>query len=80
VVPGELTHHHDAGSSNTSVLFTEHLALERSAASIGSVGDAYDNGLKERIIGLYKTECLRPGPFLTGPLRTIGDVKFATMS
>ena len=34
----------------------------------------------ESIIGLYKTECLRPGPFLQGPLRTISDVEFATMA
>ena len=78
VVPGRLIHHHDAGSQYTALRFTEHLALEGISPSIGSVGDAYDNGLMESIIGLYKTECLRPGPFLAGPLRTISDVEFAT--
>lgn len=34
----------------------------------------------ESIIGLYKTECLRPGPFLTGPLKTVADVEFATLA
>jgi transposase InsO family protein len=34
----------------------------------------------ESIIGLYKTECVRRGPFHDGPLRTIGDVEFATMA
>ena len=34
----------------------------------------------ESIIGLYKTECLRPGPFHNGPLRTIADVEYATMA
>jgi putative transposase len=34
----------------------------------------------ESVIGLYKTECLRPGPFLAGPLRTVADVEFATMA
>ncbi len=80
VVPGQLTHHHDAGSQYTSLLFTEHLALEGIAASVGSVGDAYDNALMESVIGLYKTECLRPGPFLDGPLKTLADVEFATMA
>jgi transposase InsO family protein len=34
--------------------------MEGIADSVGSVGDAYDNALMESIIGLYKTECLRP--------------------
>lgn len=42
VIDGQLTHHDDAGSQYTSVKFTEHLALEGIAQSIGSVGDAYD--------------------------------------
>jgi len=54
VVPGELIHHHDAGSQDTALRFTEHLALEGIAPSIGSVGDAYDNSLMETIIGLYR--------------------------
>jgi hypothetical protein len=33
----------------------------------------------ESMIGLYKTECVRSGPLHDGPLRTIGDVEFATM-
>jgi putative transposase len=28
-------------------------------ASIGSVGDSYDNAMAESVIGLYKTECVR---------------------
>jgi len=34
--------------------------LEGIAASIGSVGDAYDNALAETTIGLYKTRSGRP--------------------
>ena len=84
VVPGKLIHHHDAGSQYTALRFTEHLALEGIAPSIGSVGDAYDNALMESIIGLFKTECMRPGPFIKGPIcqpiKTISDVEFATMA
>ena len=29
-------------------------------ASVGTVGDSYDNALAESIIGLYKTEVIRP--------------------
>jgi putative transposase len=34
----------------------------------------------ESIIGIYKTECIRPGPFHNEPLRTLGDIEFATMA
>ena len=64
----------------TALRFTEHLALEGMAPSIGSVGDAYDNCLMESIIGLYKTECIRPGPFVKTPLKTVSDVEYATMA
>ena len=75
---GELIHHSDAGSQYTSILLTEHLVLEGIAASIGSVGDAYDNALMETINGLYKTECVRTTVFHASPYKTIADVEYAT--
>ncbi|WP_259465160.1 IS3 family transposase [Streptomyces sp. TLI_171] len=39
---GELIHHSDAGSQYTSFRLAEHLDAAGIAASIGSVGDAYD--------------------------------------
>jgi transposase InsO family protein len=78
VRPGELLHHSDAGSQYTSLRFTEHLALEGIAPSIGSVGDAYDNGLMESIIGLFKTEAIATDVFHTGPYKTLADVEYAT--
>jgi len=74
---GQLVHHHDAGSQYTSIRFTEHLALEGIAPSIGTVGDAYDNGLMESIIGLFKTECIRTTIFHDGPYRSLVDVEYA---
>lgn len=64
----------------TSVKFTEHCELEGISLSVGSVGDAYDNALMECVIGLYKTEAIRRGPFTTGPRRTIADVEYTTMA
>lgn len=59
--------------------FAETLAVEGIAASIGSIGDAYDNALAESTIGLFKNEAIRDGsPFRTGPLRTIDDVEWVT--
>ena len=71
-------HHSDAGIQYTSMRFTEHLALEEIAPSIGSVGDAYDNALMESVIGLFKTECIATTVFHDGPYKTIADVEYAT--
>ena len=50
-----------------SVRFVETLSLSGIRASIGSVGDAYDNAVAETTIGLYKTECVRAdSPFRRG--------------
>jgi putative transposase len=46
-------------------------------ASIGSVGDSYDNALAEAVNGLYKAELIR-GPD-QGPWRTVDDVELATL-
>ncbi len=62
----------------TSIVLTEHLALEQITPSIGTVGDAYDNALMETINGLYKAECVRTTIFHDGPYKTIVDVEYAT--
>jgi transposase InsO family protein len=47
----------------TSIRYTERRLEAGAVASIGSVGDSYDNALAESLIGLYKAECVRPeGP------------------
>jgi len=75
-----MIHHSDAGSQYTSIRFTETLALEGLAASIGTVGDALDNAAAETVIGLYKYEAVAAGsPFRTGPLRHLADVETLTM-
>lgn len=76
--PGQLRHHSDAGSQYTSVMLTDHLALEGITPSIGTVGDAYDNALMETINGLYKAECIRTTIFHDGPYKTLADVEYAT--
>jgi putative transposase len=78
VAPGQLICHSDAGSQYTAIRFTEHLALEGIAPSIGTVGDAYDNGLMESIIGLFKTECIGTTIFHSRPYKTLADVEYAT--
>lgn len=78
VSAGALIHHSNAGSQYTSVRLTEHLALEGINPSIGNVGDAFDNALKELVNGLFKAECIRTTVFHAGPYRTLADVEYAT--
>ena len=78
IEPNQLRAHSDAGSQYTSVAWTDKLALDGIAPSIGSVGDAYDNALMETINGLYKAECIRTTIFHDGPYKTIADVEYAT--
>jgi putative transposase len=74
VEPG-LIHHSDAGSQYTSLAFTDSLALQGLSASIGSVGDAYDNALAESIIGLFKTEVVHQH----GSFTSLAEVEFVVM-
>jgi putative transposase len=67
--------HHDAGSQYTSFAFTRRLIDAGVDASVGSIGDAYDNALAETTIGLYKTEKINR----EGPWRTLSDVELATL-
>ena len=70
----DLIHHSDRGGQYLSIRYTERLAEAGIEPSVGSVGDSYDNALAETIIGLYKTEEIRP----RGPWRNVDDVEFAT--
>jgi len=72
---GELIHHSDRGTQYVSIRYTSRLAEAGIEASVGSVGDSYDNALAETIIGLYKTEVIRH----RGPWRTLEGVEFATL-
>ena len=72
-----LIHHSDRGSQYLSIRYSERLAEVGIEASVGSVGDSYDNALAETINGLYKTEVIRhPNK---GPWKTIDDVEYATL-
>ena len=54
-----LVHHSDAGSQYTSNDYTQTLDDHGVLASIGSVGDAYDNALAESFVDSFKTELIR---------------------
>jgi putative transposase len=69
-------HHSDAGSQYTAIRYAERLADAGAIASIGTVGDSYDNALAESVIGLYKNECVK----IDGPFRTVDELELATLS
>ena len=54
----ELVAHTDAGSQYTSFDYTQVLDDHQVLASIGSVGDCYDNALAESFVDSYKTELI----------------------
>lgn len=56
--PKGVIHHSDRGSHYVSIRFSERLSEAGFSASVGSVGDSYDNALAEIINGLYKIEVI----------------------
>jgi transposase InsO family protein len=53
-----LVHHSDRGSQYSSIDYTQTLADHGVLASVGSVGDAYDNALAESFVDSFKTELI----------------------
>ena len=53
-----LVAHTDRGSQYTSAAYTQTLADHRVLASVGSVGDAYDNAVAESFVDSFKTELI----------------------
>lgn len=70
-----LVHHSDRGVQYLSIRYTERLSEAGIQASVGSVGDSYDNALAETINGLYKTEVIHRD----GPWHSIEAVELATL-
>jgi putative transposase len=54
----ELVHHSDRGSQYTSIDYTQELTDHGVLASVGSVGDAYDNALAESFVDSFKTDLI----------------------
>jgi len=70
-----LVHHSDRGSQYLSIRYTERLADAGVEASVGSVGDSYDNALAESVNGLYKAEVIHR----FGPWRNADAVELKTL-
>lgn len=60
----------------TAIRYAERLTDAKALASIGTVGNSFDNAMAESVIGLYKTECVRR----EGPWRGVDDLELATLN
>jgi len=74
--PKGVIHHSDRGSQYLSICYTERLSEAGFEASVGSVGDSYDNALAESINGLYKAEVIHKN----GPWQGLDAVEQATLT
>jgi transposase InsO family protein len=72
----ELVHHSDRGSQYTSIDYTQTLTDHRVLASVGSVGDAYDNALAESFVDSFKTELIRDRAWRTSSQLELAVVEY----
>ncbi|GAA2521379.1 hypothetical protein GCM10010201_19070 [Pilimelia columellifera subsp. columellifera] len=69
----ELVHHSDRGVQYVAIRYTSRLAEAGAVASVGTVGDSYDNAMAEAFNSLFKAELIRN----KGPWRSVDDVEIA---
>ena len=67
--------HTDAGGQYLPIRYTDALHAVGAIASVGSVGDSFDNALVESTIGQLKTELITR----RGPWRTLEQLEFALL-
>ncbi len=72
----ELVHHSDRGSQYTSFDYTQELTDHGVLASVGSVGDAYDNAMAESFLDSFKTELIADRVFQTRPQLELAVVEY----
>jgi putative transposase len=71
-----LVAHTDHGSQYLSQDYTQVLDDHRVLASVGTVGDAYDNALSESFVDSYKTELIRDRVWRTNQQLELGTVRY----
>ena len=74
--PTGVIHHSDRGSQYLSIRYSERLTEAGFNASVGSVGDSYDNAMAESINALYKAEVIHK----QGSWQSMDKVEHATLT
>jgi putative transposase len=72
----ELIHHSDRGSQYTSIDYGQTLDDHGVLASVGSVGDAYDNALAESFVDSFKTELIADRVWRSRPQLELAIVEY----
>lgn len=70
-----LVHHSDRGAQYVSLAYSDALIAAGVSASVGTVGDSYDNALAETVNGLYKAELIHAKRVW----ESVEEVELATM-
>jgi transposase InsO family protein len=70
-----LIHHSDRGTQYVSLAYSDALITAGAKASVGTVGDSYDNALAETVNGLYKTELI----YSKRIWESVSEVELSTM-
>ena len=70
-----LVHHSDRGAQYVSLAYSDALIAAGVSASVGTVGDSYDNALAETVNGLYKAELIHSKRVW----ESVEEVELATM-
>ena len=70
-----LIHHSDRGSQYVSLAYSDALLAAGVTASVGTVGDSYDNALAETVNGLYKADLI----YSKRIWESVSEVELATM-
>jgi putative transposase len=71
-----LVHHSDRGSQYARIDYTQTLTDHGVLASVGSVGDAYDNALAESFVDSFKTELIADRVWRSRPQLELAVVEY----
>ena len=75
-MPNGNFHHIRDTTQYLSIRYSERLIEAGTDASVGSVGDSYENALAESTIGLFKTEVIN----FFNSWKTVGQVEWETLN
>lgn len=71
-----MIHHSNRGRQYVSLAYSDALITARVKASVGTVGDSYDNALADTVNGLYKAEVI----YSKRIWESVSEVELATLN
>ena len=74
--PKDVIHHSDRGVQYLSIRYTSRRTDSGIIASVGTIGDSYDNALAETVNELYRSELIE---YLKEQWHGVNDVELATL-